>query len=308
MMDIGLTMGIILGTMIAMVAGLAQLQVKAKSSEASFFPSASKEPTKYAYEQFVAYYSVFWMTAFGLVVVTSAYEKFDAWNYLQLCGGLALPIHLQPIIFPTAGFSSPDANHPLLERYSFKANLWISIYGFIGNYWYTQYFYSVLKAKYTMPAHRLNNVPIAMFCATHFYFTSYHFFSNAVLRRAETSFKPGFMRSLLFVSVIIVFSYFTAFLETLSISSYPYYSFEDRDMAYTVGSAFYGIYFLVSFPAFYFFDRSIDDPKAPIVTLWETVVSSCGYSMMILLCLDFVRLYLNIPLLVESGNLFERTD
>ena len=30
-----------------------------------------------------------------------------------------------------------------MERYSFKANLWIFIFGFIGNYWYTHYFYNV---------------------------------------------------------------------------------------------------------------------------------------------------------------------
>jgi hypothetical protein len=42
-----------------------------------------------------------------------------------------------------------------------------------------------------------------------------------------------------------------AFMETLTISAYPDYSFEDRDMAYKLGSAFYGIYFVVSFPMFY---------------------------------------------------------
>lgn len=45
-----------------------------------------------------------------------------------------------------------DANKPLLSRYSVKANIWIAIFGFIGNYWYTHYFYSVLRADYTMPS------------------------------------------------------------------------------------------------------------------------------------------------------------
>ena len=102
-------------------------------------------------------------------------------------------------------------------------------------------------------------------------------------------------------------SYFTAFMETLTISSFPYYSFEDRNMAYTVGSAFYGIYFLVSFPAFLEFDRDVDmdiggaGAGAKVgkkVTCWETVVESCGYGMMIMCLLDFVRLYLGVPLTV----------
>lgn len=90
-------------------------------------------------------------------------------------------------------------------------------------------------------------------------------------------------------------------METLTISSFPYYSFEDRDMAYTVGSAFYSIYFIVSFPAFFYFDQDVDSPDggtAKQVTLWDTFVSGCGYGMMMLTLLDFVRLYLGIPLII----------
>ena len=156
-----------------------------------------------------------------------------------------------------------------------------------------------------MPAHRLNNVPIAMFFATHFYFSTYHCFSNCILRKVTTGFQPGILRRLLFVSVVLCFSYFTAFMETLSISAYPYYSFENRDMAYTVGSAFYGIYFIVSFPAFFHFDQYIDDAsnQGRVLSVWDTLVSSCGYGMMILILLDVVRLQLDIPLVVGSSDL-----
>jgi cycloeucalenol cycloisomerase len=234
------------------------------------------------------------------------YETFTAVTYNIVCVGLALPLLLQPLLWPSVGvyISSPDSARPLLERYSFKANLWLAVYSFIGNYWYTHYFYSVLKAEYSMPAHRLNNVPIALYFATHFYFSTYHVASNAALRRIVTSYAPGPKRHILYVTFIFVFSYFTAFMETLTISSFPYYSFADRDMAYTVGSAFYGIYFLVSFPAFFAFDNEIDannkgkDKSSLPVTAWDTFVASCGYGMMILTLLDFVRLYLDVPLVV----------
>merc|ERR1711862_674735 len=72
------------------------------------------------------------------------------------------------------------------------------------------------------------------------------------------SYQSGWKRSLLFITVVLVLSYTTAFMETLTISSFPYYSFEDRNMAYTAGSAFYGIYFIVSFPMFYVFDDNVD--------------------------------------------------
>lgn len=46
-----------------------------------------------------------------------------------------------------------------------------------------------------MPAWRVNNVPICMYLATHFYFTSYHVFANLVLRRACTGFQVARSRS-----------------------------------------------------------------------------------------------------------------
>jgi cycloeucalenol cycloisomerase len=77
-----------------------------------------------------------------------------------------------------------------------QANTWIAIFSFIGNYWYTHYFYVVLGAKYTFPSWDVNGtgitigrismalylsgVPIALFFATHFYFSFYHTLSNMV--------------------------------------------------------------------------------------------------------------------------------
>jgi cycloeucalenol cycloisomerase len=77
------------------------------------------------------------MFCFGIIVAFQLYEDFDAWSYLKVCGGLSLPFLVQPILLPSAGFNSPDAKRPLLERYAFKANIWIAVYSFIGNYWYT---------------------------------------------------------------------------------------------------------------------------------------------------------------------------
>ena len=74
----------------------------------------------------------------------------------------------------------------------------------------------------------------------------------------------------------------------------------------------------MSFPAFFTFDDDIDMPllrptttttangmatavtttTRRTMTLWDTIVSSCGHGMMILCLLDFVRLFLNIPLVV----------
>lgn len=297
--DIAITMAGILGTMVAMLAGLAAVQTPSKSGGILLAPT-STQPSKRAYELFVAVYTPIWIACFAVIVAGQLYENFTAYTYLYVCGGLALPFVLQPILLPSAGSGSPDASRPLLERYALKANLWLAVYSFIGNYWYTHYFYSVLEAAYSMPSHRLNNVPIAMFFATHFYFSTYHLFSNMLLRYVSTAYAPSKRRTALFVGVVVVFSYFTAFMETLTISAYPYYSFRDRNMAYTVGSAFYGIYFLVSFPALYYFDSGVDHSQP--LSIYETLVSACGHGMMILSLLDFVRLWLDIPLIVGDAS------
>lgn len=270
----------------------------------SFLPNPKTQPSKYHHELYCWMYTPVWIFCFGCIVVFRLYESFTAWTYDIVLGGLALPLLLQPILYPLG----PDKNRPLLQRYSFKANLWISIFSFIGNYWYTHYFFSVLKARYTMPAHNLNRVPIALYFATHFYFSSYHTFSNALLRKVQTTYQPNALRSLLFASVIAVFSYFTAFMETLTISSYPYYSFEDRDMAFKLGSAFYGIYFIFSFPMFFKLDDRIDEilngTKGSFgMSVWEIVVHSSGCGMMVLCSLDFVRLGIaKVPLVVGAES------
>jgi cycloeucalenol cycloisomerase len=298
--QVAITMTAILGTMLALLGGIVWLQTpntkesSMYATESTFLPDPKKQPSKYAYELFALLYTPIWIFIFGIIVVFQLYEDFDAFTYNTVLGVLALPLLLQPLFYPSAGFKSPDK-----DRYSTKANVWIAIYSFIGNYWYTHYFYSVLQAEYTMPATRLNNVPICMFFATHFYFSTYHVLSNMLLRKVVTTYTTkGPMRLLLFASVVLVFSYLTAFMETLSISSFPYYAFADRDMAYTVGSAFYGIYFVVSFPGFYHFDQDVDSDNAPPMTMWNTILSSCGHGMMILTLLDLVRLYMDVPLVV----------
>jgi cycloeucalenol cycloisomerase len=308
--DIAWAMTMILGTMIATLVGIAFCQDRVVAQTVSCnqnnwknvishaLPNPTTQPSKYAYELFVWYYTPVWISGFAVTIYFQLYEDFTAQTYTWFGLTWAAPLLMQPIVWPMGR----DAARPWLQRYAFKANLWLAVYSFIGNYWYTHYFYSVLKASYTMPSQRLNNVPLAMYLCTHFYFSTYHALSNAALRYIITSFNPGVKRTILFFAVVVVLSYFTAFSETLSISAFPYYSFEDRYMAYTIGSAFYGIYFLVSYPAFYYFDQDVDAPTpSKQVTFWDTIVSSCGYGMMILFLLDWVRLYLGIALVINIG-------
>ena len=249
--------------------------VKKKKSESRWM---ARSPRRRGTETFFLGYGAFWIVCFGLIVGMKWFLWFDKIHYIIVCVGLSLPLLLQPILAP--GLTS-DSDVTLWSRYSFKANVWIAIFSFIGNYWYTHYFYSVLKAQYTFPSWDFNGVPIAMFFATHFYFTFYHALSNMVIRKIVTSYDYTNTRTIFLATVIVLMSYVTAYMETLTISGFTCYTFKDRGMVYALGSAFYGIYFIVSFPMFFRFDER--------KTLWNSIVESLATGMMVLLLLDFVR-------------------
>jgi hypothetical protein len=161
--------------------------------------------SKRQFEIFSLRYTAVWIGCFMVVLATQAYESFTENEYMYLCVGLSLPFLLQPFLYPLQG----EKCLPFWMRYSFKANVWIAIFSFIGNYWYTHYFYSVLKASYSFPSHRLNDVPIALYFATHFYFVTYHTFSNMILRKIETTYDPSMFRTGFFWGAVLAFSYFT---------------------------------------------------------------------------------------------------
>jgi hypothetical protein len=144
-MDIAVTMTMVLGTMVGILGGLAALQTRQKKTSnddeeswlSGFLPSSSSQPSKRAYECWVLTYTPMWILAFGVIVAFQLYEDFDEWSYMTVCGGLSLPFLLQPVLLPSCGYGSPDQKRPLLQRYCFKANVWLAVYSFIGNYWYT---------------------------------------------------------------------------------------------------------------------------------------------------------------------------
>jgi len=291
-------MSLILGVMAVLLFGFSRCLCKKDELSCGNWLPTSNNLAKREFEIFALKYTAVWIGIFACVVVSQAYETFTAHSYLALCLGLALPFLLQPILFPLPA----ESTLPLFMRYSFKANVWIFIFSFIGNYWYTHYFYSVLGAAYLFPAHRLNDVPIPLFFATHFYFVTYHTISNLLLRKIESKYVEGWLRTVFFWMVVVAFSYFTAFMETLSISSFPYYAFKDRFMAYTLGSAFYGIYFLVSYPVFYRLDEKVTK-NSPPASLTSTILEAMGAGMIVLILLDLCRLALGIPLNI-SGQLY----
>lgn len=106
-------------------------------------------------ELFFFFYSFTWITwCLCILVPLKLYDSLDEWGYLALGVFAAAPCFLLPIYFQ----DKSDAKKPIAQRYWVKANIWIAIFSFVGNYLWTHYFYSLLGASYSFPAHKLNEV------------------------------------------------------------------------------------------------------------------------------------------------------
>eukprot|EP00271_Cylindrocystis_brebissonii_P020078 TRINITY_DN6499_c0_g1_i1.p1 TRINITY_DN6499_c0_g1~~TRINITY_DN6499_c0_g1_i1.p1 ORF type:complete len:297 (-),score=31.71 TRINITY_DN6499_c0_g1_i1:214-1104(-) len=254
-----------------------------KSTSLWFAPSPSKRWT----EIFFLAYSPVWITwALGIIVPFKLFEIFTEVEYMLVGIVAAAPLVLVPLII----VGKADKVRPLANRYWVKANLWIAIFSFIGNYFWTHYFYTLLGASYTFPSWRLNNVPIPLYLLTHAYFCFYHTLSNITLRRlrhALGGISSPFIRVLIQAVWVVALSYFTAFMETATISNFQYYSFVDAGAMYRVGSLFYAIYFFVSFPMFFRMEEKVNEQAW---SLWRVAVDALGAGMLVTILLDMWRL------------------
>lgn len=123
------------------------------------------------------------------------------------------------------------------------------------------------------------------------YFCFYHTISNLLLRRVSHAFSghSTLVRRTAMGVVVFALSYATAFMETLTISHYPYYTFVDKSRMYSIGSLFYAIYFFVSFPMFYRIDEAVG-PKAQRWSLSAVCIDSLAAAMLVTLLLDTWRI------------------
>lgn len=269
--------------------------VAACSSSSSLW--LAPNPSKRWGELFFLLYTPFWLTlCLGIIVPYKLYESFTELEYLLLGLVSAVPSFLIPMLF--AG--KFDSSLCWKDRYWVKASLWIIIFSYVGNYFWTHYFFTVLGASYTFPSWRMNNVPHTTFLLTHVCFLFYHVTSNMTLRRLQhfVADFPERVQWIIRAAWILALSYFIAYLETVAISNFPYYEFVDRASMYTVGSLFYAIYFFVSFPMFLRIDEKPGDPW----DLPRVAVDALGAAMLVTIILDLWRIFLGPIVPVPDTN------
>ncbi|KVI06182.1 hypothetical protein Ccrd_015451 [Cynara cardunculus var. scolymus] len=164
----------------------------------------ASNPSKRWGELFFLLYTPFWLTlCLGIVVPYKLYEDFKELEYLLLGLISVLPAFLLPIFMVG------------------KASLWIIIFSYVGNYFWTHYFFTVLGASYTFPSWKMNNVPHTTFLLTNVCFLFYHVTSNMTLRRLQHSVAhlPVKTQWIIKSAWILALSYFIAYLETVAISN-----------------------------------------------------------------------------------------
>ena len=243
-------------------------------SEIKMPPSASKQ----FFENTIIGYTLLWMSSLAIIVHWKLYEYFNSHHYLILSLIYAIPCLLLPFIVA----DKAEKTLPFSKRFNTKANIFIGIVSYIGNYFFTHYFYSVLGMQYTGPLaigkgidH--NGVPLSMYFMTHVYFTSNHVIITKILRT--------FSNRLVIIIPVIILAIVTAFMETFTISNFPYYTYPDYHMMITTGSLFYSIFLSVTFLIFY----HIDETRYSW-SLTEVSFSSLGGMMIVLLLADYCRL------------------
>lgn len=257
----------------------------------------SQNPSKRWGELFFLLYTPFWLAlCLGIVVPYKLYESFTELEYLLLGLVSAAPAFLLPIFI----VGKADRSVRLRDRYWVKANLWILIFSYVGNYFWTHYFFTVLGASYTFPSWRMNNVPHTTFLLAHVCFLFYHVISNITLRRLQHAIAElsDTIQWAFKAAWILALSYFIAYLETVSIANFPYYTFVDRASMYKVGSLFYAIYFFVSFPMFLRLDEKLGD-------LWDlprVAVDALGAAMLVTIILDLWRIFLGPIIPIPDSN------
>ena len=185
---------------------------------------------------------------------------------------IALPLFAVPLIislYKAKRSTNTSFFDQALNGYWCKANLYIFIFGFFGNYVGSEYFFDVLGMVYNYPnatttldatlvGHTNQPVPVIMYFYTHAYFMTYHTTAIILLRRMMNSGFP--MVSLLFMPLTFVIGYIWAWVETKAMAN-PLmdtsFYYENMEAMLTYGSIIYATYFIGSFPIFYFIDEKL---------------------------------------------------
>lgn len=194
------------------------------------------------------------------------------------------------------------------DSYWLKLNVYMAVYVFFATYFHTEYFFAVLGLRYRFPGvspafhfdsfllgppeatamASFEKVPVGMYFNSVAFFICYHTASVVCMRRvwgATAGLSPA-VRRLAWVVIVAATALFFAWAETyLYVTSAAVANvwYVDVGRMLRIGSFYYALYFVVSFPNVYRLD---EDPSQPRWSLSRCVVEASFVSMVVLLLLD----------------------
>ena len=171
------------------------------------------------------------------------------------------------------------------DSFWFKYNVYMFVWCFYATYYHTEYFFDLLHMHYRFPdvtllfdsaligpdettaAAAWQKVPVGMYFNTVGFWICYHTPAIVLMRRVRrlTLSWSGGSQRLAWVAIVLVTALFFAWGET-----YFYFMqweivknnvwYENMSEMLRVGSIFYSMYFIVSFPNAYRLDENPDEP------------------------------------------------
>jgi cycloeucalenol cycloisomerase len=255
----------------------------------------SSNPDKAWAEKFFLIYSPIWMLMVGIMMPTGWVNTWGDTAMLIHSLVVALPFFIIPLLI-----HKKYSDVPWTESYFLKANIFIAIFSFWGNYFGSEYFFDMLGMVYTYPNITTNldsalvgsgeqKVPLIMYFLTHAYFMTYHATANIALRlvRRALANTPAIASSLMFIIAVVVVSYCWAWAETAAMANPMMagtFYYEKMDLMLKYGSLCYATFFMASFPIYYFIDETPDRKWS----LWETTAAALAAGALAHFLIDFV--------------------
>lgn len=244
----------------------------------------------------------------GISTATGLNDASSGWN-LALGFMVWLPYC---VILPL--FARRNRPLPVWKQWWFKFQIYMAVIVFILSYFGTEYFFEVLGMRYhyagvtwyldsallgpdqATALAQDKRVPLGMYPLTMAFFTIYHTAAIVIVRRVvrATQAWSAAGRRAAYALAMFAMACFFAFAETALFMSAPSTTawYEDLRTMLTIGTLFYSMDFIFTFPSFYRLDE--DPARAP----WSTsriVIEAAAAAMGALLLADFWALAFGAP-------------
>jgi cycloeucalenol cycloisomerase len=241
-------------------------------------------------EKFFLLYTPIWMSSMAYMMFSGAVSRWSDTSMLLHGIITGTPVFIIPLVI-----APKFTQRPWHDSYWFKANLYLFIFGFFGNYFGTEYFFDMLGMTYRFPlvtttldsalvGRGEQTVPVIMYFYTHVYFMTYHVTANIALRQVMRLRLPA-GRWVVFGTAVSVIGYVWAWLETKAMANplmETQFYYEKMDVMLRFGSAIYATYFVASFPIWYFIDEEVERRW----TVLQTASAAMSASMITFYLLD----------------------